>query len=430
MPVLIGAALRVAGIDPSVAVATAVGWRFRPPFPRLRAGFEPHRGPALDATPTFAAATLLRSRVAVSYCFFILGALTGVWAVHIPLVQARLGIDPAILGLALLMLAIGAVLTMPLTGVALAHFGSRRPTAILALAFPVTAPFAILVQEPWQLFVALFFFGAAMGGLDVAMNTQATEVEAGRGKPTMSSFHGFFSVGALSGAGLGSLIVAAGWGNGGGAAIVAAIFAIGAIWAVRNLLPSERPVQGGPRFTLPDRAVLGVGVIAFLAFAGEGAITDWSALFLAAVKHAEPATAGLGFAVFSVAMTVCRLTGDAVVARTGPVVAIVTGGALMALGMVLALLAPGHYLSALSFAFAGVGMANIVPVAFSAAARTPGVPAGVGVAAVTTLGYSGFLIFPPLIGFVAKSFGLSAALVIVAIMGAVIAAMAGTVRRG
>jgi MFS family permease len=381
------------------------------------------------ATTTPARTHLVAARTAVSWCFFCLGALTGVWAVHIPIVQARLGIDPAILGLALLMLAIGAVLTMPLTGMALAHFGSRRPTAALALAFPAAAPFATLAQQPWQLFVALFFFGATMGGLDVAMNTQATEVEAARGKPTMSSFHGFFSVGALSGATLGGLIVAAGWGNGGGAAITATVFFLISIWAAFNLLPSDRGVAGGPRFTLPDRAVLGLGVITFLAFAGEGAITDWSALFLATIKHAEPATAGLGFAAFSVAMTVFRLTGDAVVARIGPVLAIVGGGALMTIGMIVALAAPAHYVSSLGFAIAGIGTANIVPVAFSAAARTPGVSAGVGVAAVTTLGYSGFLIFPPLIGFVARSFGLSAALIVVAIMGAAIAAMAGAVRR-
>lgn len=384
---------------------------------------------AATATSTPARANLVPARIAVSWCFFCLGALTGVWAVHIPIVQARLGIDPAVLGLALLMLAIGAVLTMPLTGMALAHWGSRRPTALLALGFPIAAPFATLAQQPWQLFVALFFFGATMGGLDVAMNTQATEVEAARGKPTMSSFHGFFSVGALSGAGIGSLLVATGWGNGSGAALTATAFFLISIWAALNLLPSDRSVEGGPKFTLPSRAVLGLGIITFLAFAGEGAITDWSALFLATVKHADPATAGIGFAVFSVAMTVFRLTGDAVVARTGPVLAIVGGGALMALGMVVALVAPGHYASALGFAIAGVGTANIVPVAFSAASRTRGVPAGVGVAAVTTLGYSGFLIFPPLIGFVAKAFGLSAAMVVVAVMGSAIAAMAGTLRR-
>ena len=169
----------------------------------------------------YSSGILRRARFAVSICFFIPGAGTGVWAVHIPLVQARLGIDPAVLGLALFTMAIGAVATMPLTGLALARFGSRLPTQVLGLAFPIVFPLAILAPTTPLLFASLFFFGAALGGLDVAMNTQATEVEAGRGRPTMSSFHGFFSVGALSGAGIGSPILAIGWGNGSGAAAVA-----------------------------------------------------------------------------------------------------------------------------------------------------------------------------------------------------------------
>jgi MFS family permease len=374
------------------------------------------------------AAVVRRARVAVSFCFFMLGGLNGVWAVHIPVVQARLGVDPAVLGLALLTLAIGAVFTMPLTGAALSRFGSRRTTTALAIAFPIVAPLGMLAPSTPLLFVSLLFFGAAMGGLDVAMNTQATEVEAARGRPAMSSFHGFYSVGALSGAGLGSAILALGWGNGSGAAAVAGLLAVLAIFASLNLLAGTRTV-GGPRFVLPSRAVLGLGVITFLAFAGEGAVTDWSALYLATVKLASTATAGVAFAVFSVSMTVCRLFGDPVVARLGGVRTILGGGALMAVGMAIAIVAPGPYVSALGFAIVGIGAANLVPVAFSAAARTPGVPSGIGVAAVTTLGYSGFLIFPPLIGFLAKSFGLSAALVVVALMGATIASMARQVRR-
>jgi MFS family permease len=384
-------------------------------------------------TSTWGESRLRRARIAVSICFFVLGAGTGVWAVHIPLVQSRLGIDPAVLGLALFALAIGAVGTMPLTGIALSRYGSRLPTQVLGIAFPVVFPLAILAPTTPLLFASLFLFGAALGGLDVAMNTQATEVEAGRGRPTMSSFHGFFSVGALSGAGIGSLILAIGWGNGSGAVVVAVVFLAMAIGAAINLLPTAAPPPGtgprGPRFTLPDRAVLGVGFISFLAFAGEGAVTDWSALFLVEVKHASAAGAGLGYAVFSVAMTVCRLTGDAVVARLGGFTTVLAGGGLVAAGMVLAIVAPSPLLSSLAFAIVGVGAANIVPVAFSAAARIPGVSPAAGVAAATTLGYSGFLIFPPLIGFVARSFGLSAALVTVAIMGVAIATLAGQVRR-
>ena len=158
-------------------------------------------------------------------------------------------------------------------------------------------------------------------------------------------------------------------------------------------------------------------------------MTDWSALYLSSVKNLSLATSASGYAAFSVAMVVCRLTGDWVVARLGGFVTIVGGGLLTAFGMVLAVISPWPVLSAAGFAIVGVGAANLVPVAFSASARTPGVPPSMGVAAVTTLGYSGFLIFPPVLGFIAQAWGLSAALGVVALMGLAIAAMAGTVRR-
>lgn len=379
--------------------------------------------------PAHTRATVSRARMAVSFCFFELGALTGVWAVHIPLVQAKLGIDPAVLGLALLALAIGAVVAMPITGIAVSHFGSRLPTAALSLAFAVFAPLGILSPSTPLLFISLLLFGGSMGAMDVAMNTQATEVEAARGRPTMSSFHGFYSVGALFGAILGSGMIAIGWGSGLGAVLAAIVFGLGAIWAIMNLLPTAPSGTAGPRFVIPPVALAGLGLISFLAFAGEGAIVDWSALYLAGVKQASPATAGLGYAVFSVAMTVCRLFGDAIVLRLGGWLTVLGGGALMTVGMILSLVLPGPFLPAIGYAVVGIGAANLVPVAFSAAARVPGIAPASGVAAVTTLGYSGFLVFPPVIGFLANSFGLDAALIVVAIMGVVIASMAGQVRR-
>jgi MFS family permease len=200
------------------------------------------------------------------------------------------------------------------------------------------------------------------------------------------------------------------------------------IYAAFNLWHSE-PAEQGPKFSLPHPAVLGLGLICFLAFAGEGAVTDWSALYLSSVKNSSLAASASGFAAFSVAMVVCRLAGDPVVARLGGFLTIVGGGVLMAVGMALAILSPWPLLSATGFAIVGIGAANLVPVAFSAAARTPGVSPSIGVAAVTTLAYSGFLVFPPVIGFIANDWGLSAALSIVAIMGLAIAAMAGTVSR-
>ena len=388
----------------------------------------------MDTTPDLPAAraaapSLVRARVAVSMAFFVCGCGVGLWAVHIPLVAERLAIGAGTIGLALLSAAIGAVGTMPLTGFTLATYGSRLPTAAIVIAFAILAPLPILSPTVPFLFVALFLFGAAMGALDVAMNTQAAEIEAARGRPTMSSFHGFFSVGALAGAILGGFIVGVGWGNGSGAVLAAVALLAMAVWSAMNLWPSGRPVDGGPRFALPPIAVLGLGAITFLAFSGEGGVVDWSALYLSTVKLSTTAEAASGLAAFSVTMVVFRLTGDWLVARIGNVATIVGGGLLMAAGMIVAVAAPWPWVVAAGFGIVGIGTANLVPVAFSAATRVPGVPPGLGVAAVTTTGYGGFLIFPPVLGFVGEAWGLSVSLLVVAVMGLAIAGFAGAVRR-
>ncbi len=355
----------------------------------------------------------------------------GIWATHIPVVQARLGIDPGILGLALFVVAFGALLTMPLAGIALAHFGSRMPTAVLMIAFTALVPLPILAWSVPVFFISAFIFGTTIGAVDVSMNLQATEVEAARGRPTMSSFHGFFSIGGLVGAGLGAGIIALGWGDGTGVALLAIPLLGLAILGARNLWPSAKPTEAteaGPRFALPNRAAMAIGIIALLSFAVEGAVTDWSALYLKTVKLSSTATAGLGFAAFSVAMAVFRLVGDAVVARLGEKRTLMAGGAIIAAGMALTVIAPWPALSAAGFALVGIGAANLVPVAFGAASRVPGMSASLGVSAVATMGYAGFLTMPPILGFVAQTYGLSASLAIVAAMGVAIAVIAAARR--
>lgn len=203
-----------------------------------------------------------------------------------------------------------------------------------------TIPLPILAGSIPFFFVALFLFGLLMGGLDVVGNVQAAEVEALRGKPTMSSFHAFYSIGGLGGALVGALLIANGWGDGTGAAGVCVILlALGAM-AAGNLLPSERPIEGTPRFALPNRAVLGLGILAFLCFAVEGAVTDWSALFLTDAKAATPETAAYGYAAYAFAMAGFRLFGDPVVVRLGPKAITVGGSLLCVLGLGIVLAAP------------------------------------------------------------------------------------------
>jgi MFS family permease len=386
----------------------------------------------MDATTgpaTRPASTLFRARLAVSAIFFSLGAGAGIWAVYIPIVQARLAIDPGILGLALLTMALGAMTGMPASGLIVGRFGSRLPTTILAVVYPVMVAVPLLSPSVPFLFASLFATGLTMGALDVAMNTQASEVETARGAPTMSSFHAFFSLGGLVGAGAGAAAVAFGWGNGLGGAAAAALLLVLGLAAVPHLRRGTTTAPVGPTFALPKRAALGLGLLTFLSFAVEGAILDWSALYLTTVKLSGPVMAATGFAAFSVAMTAFRLLGDTVIARVGPAAVVLIGGILVASGIAAAVVAPWPLAVALGFGIVGAGAANVVPVALSAGSRIPGMQPSLGVAAVLTFGYVGFLVSPPVLGFIAHAWGLSASLALVGLMGAGIAAAARQVGR-
>jgi MFS family permease len=367
--------------------------------------------------------SLVRARIAVSATFLALGCGYGVWAVHIPVVVKRLSVEPAVLGMVLFSMAMGAIVAMPLTGWALGRLGSQRPTAALGLAFAAASPWLVVSPTLLALFAAAVLFGAFTGALDVAMNVQASAVEKARGRPTMSSMHAYYSAGVLGGSALGGALIASGYGNGSGAVAISASLFVLLIWPAMNLWP-DGPAAAGRRFALPPLAILGLGAIVFLGFAAEGAIADWSTLYLSTIKKSEPALASSGVVAFSFAMVFCRLLGDSVVHRIGPFWTVLGGGFFIAVGMLVAVLAPFTLLSAVGFGIVGLGAANVVPVTISAAARVPAVEPGIAVAGATSMGYVGFLVVPPILGFVASRFGLETALVLIAFMGVVIAALA------
>ncbi|MCW5696498.1 MAG: MFS transporter [Bauldia sp.] len=371
------------------------------------------------ASARVSSSDLLKARVAIAVAFFNLGLAGGLWAVHIPIIARRLELGEALLGVVLLVLAAGAFVSMLATGWAVGRFGSRQLTAIASILFPFTAAVTILSPSVELLFLAAFIFGAGMGVLDVSMNTQAAEVEAALARPTMSVLHGFYSLGGLAGAGLAAALVAVGLGRGWGAAGVCAAMVVIAWFARIWLLREERPPATGPRLALPDRKLLALGLLTFLSFGLEGAVADWSALFLTEIRDATPAIAGAGYAAFALAMSVMRLSGDWLVNRFGGRALLIVGGALIAIGNAIALAAPEPIVAALGFGLVGVGAANVVPVLFSRGARIATTPA-FGIAAVATLGYVGFLSWPPIIGFIADASGLTVALSSVGLAGALI----------
>lgn len=382
----------------------------------------------LPASPQAAA----RARVATSAVFFLNGFVFASWALHIPFVREKLALSTGVLGLALLAIAVGSLVAMPLVGGLVARHGSAPVTRLLVLLNPLALlPLLLAPNLPVQIAVFLLY-GAVTGGLDVAMNAQGVTVERTLGKPVLSSFHAAWSFGSLGGAGLGSLALGAGLAPGAHGAVVTVVFLAVALLSLAPLLGGD--AEAAPAGDRPRRrglvpGALLLGLLGFLGLLAEGALNDWSALYYRDELGATPAAAGIGFIAFTAAMTVGRVLGDLARARLGGMGVLGGGAALAAVGLTLALLVASPVPTALGFALFGLGIANIVPVLFDAASRA-GEP-GPAIAQVSTLGYLGFLVGPPLIGFVAQVVGLPAALGLVAAFAALIALLSGrAVRAG
>ena len=359
------------------------------------------------------------SRCAVSALFFVNGAILASWVPYVPMVKQRLGIGDGLLGVVLLFMAIGALGALPFAGTLVGRLGSRTVSVGAGLGLCLSLPLPILAPTPFLVALALLFFGAFNSTLDVAMNAQAVEVEQRRGRALMSSFHAMFSVGGLAGALLSSVIIAAGV----GAAdhiLAAALLGSVAILIARSALIAVAP-SPSPVFVRPTRGLLGLGVLALCALLAEGAIGDWSAVYLMDSRGASQSVAAAGFAAFSLAMAGGRFAGDHVARRLGAACLLRLSGALAAGGLLLALIVNEPVIAIAGFGLVGLGVANLIPVIFSAAGRAYAVAPGHGLAAVATTGYVGFLAGPPAIGLAAEVAGLPAALGIVALACAAVA---------
>jgi MFS family permease len=362
-----------------------------------------------------------RSRIATSVTFFVNGFLVATWLPNIPVVKDRLQLDAATLGLALAATAAGSLVFMPVAGWLVAHRGSAPVTTGAALLLCLALPLPFLAPNAPLLAVALFALGASNGSMDVSMNSQAVHVEALRTTPIMSSFHGAWSLAALLGAVTTSLVHVAGIDPLVQVAAAAAIAAIVQLVVAVEFERDDRADEPPVLLAIPPRVVMGLGFACFCAMLAEGAIGDWSAVYLRDDLAAGAAAAPLGFAASSLAMAAGRLGGDGVVRRFGAARTLVGGGTLVIAGMAGGLLLGQPVAAIAGFALTGLGLANAVPVMLSAAGRIEGVPAGTALAAASTTGYTGFLIGPTLIGLVAQATSLPTALWITVLCGLVLA---------
>ncbi|GAA3128641.1 MFS transporter [Streptosporangium carneum] len=373
----------------------------------------------------------VNARRAVSFFFVLLGTVSGAWAARIPAVKNDLGLSNGQLSFGLLALTGGLVVGMRFAGRLTDRLGSARvltPAAVatcLAVIPPGYAPTLPL------LVAVLFLYGLVNASLDVAMNAHGVEVERVYGRPLMSSFHGMYSVGGLVGAGVGGLFAWLGLGAGPTLATTGITLALASLLAGRHLLPLPPRAADAPRPAARARWsgwIVLIGVVAFAGLVGEGAAVDWTAVYLFEDLGAPQGVAALGFAVFSLAMTAGRFAGDHLVRRLGPVRLVRCSGLLATAGLATALLVGRVPVAIAGFALFGLGLATIVPQVFSAAGNHDPARAGESIAQVATVGYTGLVAGPAIIGGAAEVVGLPAALGIPVLLAAFMTVSAGALR--
>lgn len=367
----------------------------------------------LNAQASFVPGRL--EQMSTRIAFFIAGFGIAAWAPLVPYAKARAGLDEGTLGLLLLCLGVGSILAMPIAGMLATRFGCRRVVSAGVLLICAALPLLATVSSIPALIVALFIFGAGLGTVDSTVNLQAVIVERASGKTMMSGFHGLFSLGGIVGAAGVSALLGLGVSPFGAMLVVIVLLIVALLKAVPHLLPYGSE-SSGPAFAVPHGIVLFIGVMCFIVFLTEGAVLDWSAVFLASERGIDTAYAGLGYAAFALTMTAGRLTGDAIVRRLGATKVIVFGGMTAAVGLSLATFAPSWEAALVGYALVGAGCSNIVPVLYTAVGKQTVMPESVAVPAITTLGYAGILAGPAVIGFVAHGSSLSFAFGLMAVL--------------
>jgi len=373
---------------------------------------------AIDRTFSFR-----KERFTISVIFLVHGLVVASWVSRIPAIQSALGLSPAILGTVLLSTTAGALVSMPLTGGLIHAFGSRRLVVVTTVFFCLSLPLLSHPGSAAGLAVSLFIFGAAAGGMDVSMNVQAAEFERKRREPVMSSFHGLFSLGGMLGSAIGGAVAQRGLGPSPHFTLASLTFLV----LAGSVLPWLSPGTSRSESSLTlhfDRRILVLGAIGFCVLLGEGAMADWTAVYLHGSLGSSPGLAALGYSVFSASMAGGRFLGDWLTRALGRAWLVRAGSLLAAFGVLSAILVENVAVALVGFALVGAGFSTIVPIIFGASASVRGVPAGTGVAAVTTAGYLGFLLGPPLIGWTAQLTTLRAALSLVAVLSLVAAFLA------
>jgi predicted MFS family arabinose efflux permease len=373
-----------------------------------------------------------RERIAVCLLFLANGLYIGGWSAKIPEISARLALTPQLVGLLLVAFGVGSIVIMPISGAQIARFGS---TAVLKVTSLLFLPVMLIITFAPNLYVAalgVFLYGGFAGAMDIAMNANAVEVEKAMRKSIMSSCHAFWSLGALIGAATGGFLIDH-FGETSHAFIATAAAGV-AIWIAFPGIMPDGPHRDDHQDAAPRTSIFKsplpwlLGLVALFCMIQEGVVIDWSALYLSRELGATLTVAALGAAAFHGTMTIMRFFGDGIRDRLGAVRTMQISGVCAFAGMLLGGLAPNAWVAIAGFAISGLGVSNLVPIAFSAAGNLPGMAKGVGLSVVTAMGYSGTLFAPTLFGFVVEHTGYQAIYLATPLLLIVVMALSGLMR--
>ena len=378
----------------------------------------------------FHATENLKHRVAIGAFFFLQGIVFSCWASRIPDIKQHLALNDAQLGTALLAIPLGQVCAMWPTGILVSKFGSRTIMTFGTFLYPLALVCIGLSNSLWQLVCGLVFFGLSANMQNISINTQAVDLESVYGRSIMAAFHGMWSLAGVTGGLLTTLLVGSGIGYKSQFAGAFVLAASTLVLCRRHLMPPsfERAKQQGRKiFARPDSLIVIVGFIAFACWCTEGCMFDWSGVYFKNVVRPDPALTRVGFVAFMTAMATGRFLADYLINKFGALKIIFAGGVLIFSGMGAAVAHPSFYVATIGFMMTGFGVSSIIPICYSIAGRSKNLPPSLAIATVSSIGFFGFLICPPLIGYVAYASSLRVSFGLISITGLVLALLSSKV---
>lgn len=356
-------------------------------------------------------------RWSVGTYFFTAGITFASWASRIPDVKIKLHLNEAELGAILFALPAGALLSLPLSGWMVSKWGSRTVMLVAALLYPLVLAFLGASETIVMLTSFLFLFGFLGNTMNISVNTQAIAVEGLYGRSIMASFHGIWSLAGFSGAAVGTLMIAGGFDPLKHFIIVALVMIALAIIMKFGRMPKDAVLGNQPLFVKPDQALLKLGLIAFCCMAAEGTMFDWSGIYFQKVVQAPKGLVTLGYSAFMGTMALGRFLGDGLVLKFGRKEILQVSGIIISTGLLIAVFFPTIVFATVGFLLVGLGVSSVVPILYSQAGKSTTMNAGMALASVSSIGFLGFFIGPPVIGFIAEAFGLQWSFGMIALLG-------------